>query len=195
VDNGKPWGSWSDLPPVLALWLIGLGIDMKWIPPRQPQYNGAVERSQGTAKRWAEPQACHSVDELQQRLDADDRLQREHYPYRQGRSRCEVFPELVHSGRSYQASEERRRWDLGHVLDHLSLYQVPRRVDNSGKVSVYNRSHYVGTSNKGQTVYLTVDPQRREWLYVAEDGRQLRTIPADELTAERICTLSLNGNK
>jgi hypothetical protein len=101
----------------------------------------------------------------------------------------------MHSGHSYQESEERRCWDLDRVLNHLSGYQVPRRVDHSGKVSVYNRSHYVGTGNKGQTVYLTVDPQRREWLYVAEDGRQLRTIPAEELTAERICTLTLNGNK
>jgi hypothetical protein len=195
VDNGKPWGSWSDLPPVLALWLIGLGVEMNWIPPRQPQYNGVVERSQGTAKRWAEPQACSTAAELQQRLDADDCLQRERYPYQHGRSRWEVFPELVHSGRSYQQSNERRHWDLDRVLSHLSLYHVARRVDHSGKVSVYNRSHYVGTCNKGQTVYLTVDPQRREWLYVAEDGRQLRTIPAEELTAERICTLTLNGNK
>ena len=33
VDNGKPWGSWSDLPPALALWVIGLGIDMLWNDP------------------------------------------------------------------------------------------------------------------------------------------------------------------
>jgi hypothetical protein len=195
VDNGKPWGSWSDLPPVLALWLIGLGIEMNWIPPRQPQYNGVVERSQGTAKRWAEPQTCTTAAELQQRLDADDCLQRERYPYQHGRSRWEVFPELVHSGRSYQQFDERQHWDLDRVLNHLSLYHVARRVDHSGKVSVYNRSHYVGTSNKGKTVYLTVDPQRREWLYLAEDGRQLRTIPAEELTSERICTLTLNGSK
>ena len=47
----------------------------------------------------------------------------------------------------------------------------------------------------GQTVYLMVDPRRREWLFVAQDGRQLRTLPAEELTAERICTLTLNGTK
>src|ERR671934_175688 len=52
VDNGKPWGSWSDLPTALALWLLGLGIELHWNPPRQPQRNGVVERSQGTGKRW-----------------------------------------------------------------------------------------------------------------------------------------------
>ena len=41
----------------LALWLIGLGIEVIWNPPRCPQANGVVERSQGTGKRWAEPEA------------------------------------------------------------------------------------------------------------------------------------------
>lgn len=195
VDNGKPWGSWSDLPPVLALWLIGLGIEMIWNPPRQPQYNGVVERSQGTAKRWAEPKACRTAAELQRRLDADDLMQRERYPFRHGCSRSEVFPGLAHSGRTYKRADERKRWNLEQVLEHLSGYRVARRVDQAGHVSVYNRSFYVGTANKGQRVYLMVDPNRREWLFVAADGRQLRTIPADELNAERICTLTLNGNK
>jgi hypothetical protein len=180
---------------VLALWLIGLGIDMIWNPPRQPQYNGVVERSQGTAKRWAEPQTCQSAAQLQARLDADDRLQREQYPYEQGSSRWEVFPELVHSKRSYQQSQESRDWSLERVLQHLSLYCVLRQVDKTGQMSVYNRGLYVGTRHKNQRVYLTVDPQRREWLITDADGRQIRTLPANELNAEQICTLTLNGNK
>jgi hypothetical protein len=195
VDNGKPWGSWSDLPPALALWLIGLGIELVWNPPRQPQYNGVVERSQGTAKRWAEPERCATVAELQERLRADDALQREHYPFQGGHSRWAVFPGLAHSGRPYPAGDEASSWDLSRVLEHLAGYAVPRRVDQSGKVSVYNHGLYVGTMHRGQTVYLMVDPQRREWLFVAPDGRQLRALPAEELTAERICTLTLNGTK
>src|SRR5262245_52993985 len=46
-DNGNPWGSWGDLPTPLALWLIGLGLGVSWIPPRTPQDKGGVERSQG----------------------------------------------------------------------------------------------------------------------------------------------------
>ena len=40
-----------------------------------------------------------------------------------------------------------------------------------------------------------LDPDRREWLIAAADGRQLRTQPAAELTAERICALDLSGAK
>lgn len=102
IDNGKPWGSWNDLPPALALGLIGLGIQLHWNDPRCPQQNGVVKRAQGTAKRWAEPHACQTAAELQDRLDADDRLQRERYSLAQGRSRWELFPGLAHSGRSYR---------------------------------------------------------------------------------------------
>src|SRR5262249_60933218 len=67
-DNGNPWGSWGDLPTPLALWLIGLGLGVSWIPPRTPQDNGVVERSQGVAFNWAEPDRCHSVEQLQRRV-------------------------------------------------------------------------------------------------------------------------------
>ena len=42
-------------PPGLELWLAGLGVEVRANPPRRPQDNGVVERSQGTGKRWAEP--------------------------------------------------------------------------------------------------------------------------------------------
>src|SRR5947209_9387768 len=97
VDNGVPWGSAGDLPTDLALWLIGLGIGVDWNPPRRPQDNGVVERSQGTAKRWAEPRACATAEELQRRLEEMDEIQRREYPSVRGRSRLEAFPGLAHS--------------------------------------------------------------------------------------------------
>ena len=69
VDYGFPWGSSGGLPTDLALWIIGLGIGMIWNPPRQPEKNGVVERSQGTGKRWAEPKQCDSLEELQNNID------------------------------------------------------------------------------------------------------------------------------
>jgi len=195
VDNGSPWGSWSDLPTALAMWLIGLGIAMVWNPPRQPQKNGVVERSQGTAKRWAEPHTCASTAELQQRLDADDRLQREQYPLVKDKSRWELFPQLAHADRPYRARDEKKSWDLERVRQHLVGYAVTRKVDCTGQVSLYNRNYYVGVVHAGKTVYVMFDPQRSEWLFADADGKQLRSQPAVEITAERICSLQLKGKK
>ena len=124
-DNGHPWGSAGDPPTALELWLAGLGVGARFIPPRRPQDNGVVERSQGTARRWAEPGACASPGQLQRRLREMDALQRERYPACGGRSRLEAHPGLAHSGRQYSAAWERRRWDLGRALEHLAgFYQL-----------------------------------------------------------------------
>jgi len=136
VDNGTPWGSPGDWPTDLALWLIGLGVGMIWNPPRRPQENGVIERSQGTGKRWGEPHTCGDPDELQQRLDAMDRIQRAVYPSLQGRSRLQAFPQLQQPLRTYSKAWEKRAWDLELVLAHLADYSVSRRVDRKGHVTV-----------------------------------------------------------
>ena len=144
TDNGYPWGSTGEFPPEMALWLIGLGIEMIWIWPGCPQQNGVVERAQETGQNWAEPQKCRTVAELQRRCDTMDQRQRERYPYRHRHSRLEVYPELQHSGRKYSRRWERRNWDLSKVLEVVSQQVVARQVDCSGSVSVYHRTRYVG---------------------------------------------------
>lgn len=178
VDNGTPWGSRGDWPPDLALWLIGLGVAMVWNPPRRPQCNGVVERSQGTAKRWAEPGACADERELQRRLEEMDEVQREYYPNAAGRSRREAFTGLAHSGRPYSRRRERGHWDLGKVAAHLAGYATPRRVGKSGMVSIYNRNLYVGLIHKRQTVYVTFDPERLEWVTADAAGWPISRQPA-----------------
>jgi transposase InsO family protein len=61
VDHGHPWGSRGDLPTELGRWLLGLGIELVYNPPRQPQKNGVVERSQEVAPRWADPACCRDA--------------------------------------------------------------------------------------------------------------------------------------
>jgi len=195
VDNGIPWGSWGDLPTDLALWLIGLRIDMVWNPPRRPQDNGVVERSQGTGKRWAEPHTASSVHELQQRLERMDRIQRELYPSLNGRSRLEVFPQLSHSSRSYSGAWERKNWSLVQVAQHLAEYAVPRRVDRKGLVWLYNRNHYVGRIHQGKVVYVTFDPELREWVFLDEKSNQLRQMAAPEISRGRIQNLRVTHRR
>jgi transposase InsO family protein len=195
VDNGVPWGSSGDLPPELALWLMGLGVAVAWNPPRRPQDNGVVERSQGTAKRWAEPGACSDATELQRRLEEMDVIQRQEYPSLRGRSRLEAFPQLSHSGRAYSPAWERANWDLEAAASHLAGYAVPRRVDKSGMVSIYNRNHYVGALHRGRTVYVMFDPGSNEWVFADERGQQLRCRLAAEFTREAILGLTVTHRR
>jgi hypothetical protein len=195
VDNGTPWGSAGDLPTDLALWLIGLGIEMIWNPPRCPQANGVVEHSQGTGKRWADPTTCPDLAALQRRLEEQDHIQRARYPSINGRSRLDAFPGLKHSGRAYEPEQEAALWDLGRVLNHLAGYVLVRRVDGSGTISMYNRNRYLSKALKGQDVYVTLDPIAVEWVYSSRDGVCYHRQKAEELTAERIRHLEVSHHR
>ena len=195
VDNGSPWGSRGDLPPDLALWLIGLEIQMIWNPPHQPQCNGVVERSQGVGASWSEPQTCHSVRELQARLRKMDRIQREQYPSIAGRSRMAAYPELKHSGRSYSTAWETRNWNLSRATEHLAGYGITRRVDRGGKVSIYERPYYVGTHYAGKRVHIGFDPEQLEWIFSLEDGTEIRSRPAVEISRARIRRLDVTNRR
>ena len=195
VDNGTPWGATGGLPTALALWLIGLGVGMIWNPPRTPRHNGVVERSQDIGQDWAEPASCSTVAELQTRLDEFDRIQREQYPAIGGLSRTAAYPGLLDSGRGYRESDEAKQWDLARVLVWLSELSVARRVDVNGKVSVYDRCHWVGRTHVGRSVWVTLDPETTEWVIMSEDGGVLKRAAATELTAERIGRLSVSRER
>ncbi|HEV3201168.1 MAG TPA: helix-turn-helix domain-containing protein [Bryobacteraceae bacterium] len=195
VDNGYPWGSTGEFPPEMALWLIGLGIEMVWIPPACPQQNGVVERAQGTGQNWAEPPTCRDAAELQQRCDDLDRRQRERYPYRDGQSRWEVYPALTQARRPYRRRREPSAWDVAKVLAVVAQQVVKRQVDCTGSVSVYHRTRYVGKPYIGKAVYVSLDPSGPTWVFADEAGTELRTHAADELTANRIRSLTVGCRK
>ncbi|QEH38390.1 Integrase core domain protein [Aquisphaera giovannonii] len=195
VDNGSPWGSAGDLPTELALWLFGLGVEVIWNPPRRPQDNGVIERSQGTGKRWAETATCADAAELQRRIDEMDRIQREVYPCIGGKSRTEAFPELEHSGRHYRAEDEAASWSLPAALAHLATYCVQREVDEGGCISLGNRSRYVGTPLKGKRVCVSLDPYEVAWLVHDAAGVCYHRLEAGELSAERITGLDVSRHR
>jgi hypothetical protein len=190
VDNGTPWGNWNDLPTPFALWVLGCGIGLHWNDAGCPQQNPKVERSQGTAKRWGEPERCRRAAELQANLDEADRIQREEYPGRGGLPRLAAFPGLAHAGRPYTPAWEQRHWDLGPVEAHLAEYVAVRRVGASGHVTVYDHGRWVGAQYRGQDVLVQYDPQRHEWLIADRQGRELRRHPAPEISRAAIMKLS-----
>src|SRR5262245_41020938 len=185
VDHGHPWVSpTGDLPTELGLWLLGLGIDLVPIRVRRPEDNGAVECAQRTGQRWADPPRCGSGAELQRRLDAMDRHQREWFPDA-ARSRMRLFPGLAHSGRAYHRAAEASAWQPGRVREELAEYAVVRQVNARGLVSVYGRNYSVPRKYAGESVYVRLDAESRDWLIELPDGPLIGRHPA-ELSREAI---------
>lgn len=191
VDNGVPWGSDDGLPPELACWLIGLGVTVIPNPPYRAQANGVVERFQGVGQCWAEPQSCASAEELQERVDAMDRREREAYPYEQKRSRLATHPELAHSPRHYARQDEGSLWQLDRVVEHLSEYVIRRKVDPQGKIRVYNTPRSVGRDRGGRWVWVSLDAEERRWVIADERGLEIRRVEAPEVSREAIMGLKM----
>ncbi len=162
-------------------------------PPRRPQANGVVERSQGVGKRWSEPSSCQDAAELQRRLDVVDRWQRERYPSVKGRSRMAAHPELAHSGRPYDPATEPRTWELPKVWELMATHRVPRHVDTQGKLSVYNRPYSVGVAWAGRTVWVGFDPLKGDWTFQEGQGLEIRRQTAEELTGEAVTAMEVTS--
>jgi hypothetical protein len=164
---------------------------MVWNPPRHPQANGVIERSQGVEKNWAEPWTCADAAELQRRADETDRLQREAYAGPGERPRWQEFPGLAHSGRAYRRNREDSLWDLEKVKKHLARYVVRRKVDPLGKVSICNRPRPVGRAWVGQVVNVGFDAEACCWVVTADDGQERRRVEAPEVSEEAVMGLRM----
>jgi hypothetical protein len=195
VDNGHPWGSASDLPPALALWLIGLGVEVLWNPPHQPWCNPKVERCNGVTQQWAEPQACADHPTLEAQLDWAARTQRQEYPAIQGRSRLEAYPQLLLSGRPYCVENEPRLWDLSRVDAFLMDGVWYRRADCYGLISLYNRNRCLGKAYRGQEVVIRFDREGRHWVVSDVNGQVIIRLIAAELSRERIMKLEVGHRR
>jgi len=193
LDNGLPWATWNDLPTAFALWLVGLGMELLFNPPRQPQYNGVVEKSQDTGQRWCEPHRCRTADVLQACLDAMDRRQREEYPSLQGRSRMAVFPALRQPLQAYTPAWEEGAWDLRRAQDYLAGFVATRQANKQGQISVYNRRLSVGAAQRGQVVVVQYDADQQLWLLCDREGRLWREVAAPEISRAHICAMDISA--
>jgi hypothetical protein len=193
LDNGLPWGGRRDhLPTAFVLWLAGLGVSAWFNPPRTPQDNGVVERGNGNGQRWSEVGKCRSAEELQEKVDFADRIQRERLCSIEGQTRMEAFPGLAHSGRAYDRGWEQRHWGLARAEAVLEGYVAPRKVSSQGHVSIYARDVYVGKRHAGRQAWVQYDSGSQTWVISAAEGDPVfRCVPAVEVTREKIMTLTM----
>jgi hypothetical protein len=194
VDNGKPFGDpQGGSVPELALWLIGLGIEVVWSRPHTPRDNASVERMQRTTAQWSEPARCCTPAQLQKRLDAAALIQREKYTLRRqgGKSRRQIYPSLRSNPRIYQS----RGFDIEKVYEYLKKKVFTRKVSKNGYFSFYAQSVYVGTAFKNQSLNLRLDPQKMHWKIVDDTNQAIGTFQADNFCEKRIRQLNVCQNK
>lgn len=147
VDNGGPWGKQQNTPNWLALWIAGLGVEVRWFSPSTPKDNPQIERGNRLIDDWSEPQFCNSQEEWQASLDRMIQRQRDEYPIRNGLPRTKLHPEFYTTSRPYRRATELEHWDLAHVKRLLEQFSWQRAVSSMGQINVMNQRFSVGRAH------------------------------------------------
>lgn len=189
ADNGTPFGdpTRQSLTP-LNLCLRALGMEVKLNPAHSPRKNAKVERNQGTTARWADPAQCEDYLDLQERLNQAVLDQRENFPTRtcKGKTRAAQFPELFSNPRKFNPWD----FDILRVYRHLAQGSWQRKISSAGTTNVFGQVYQVGYQYRNQMLTVTFDAQSVHWKFSNDRGELLKSIPAKNLTAKHIRSLS-----
>lgn len=175
----------SPFPSLLHLWLIALGIEVRFVDKRPPVEHSVIERCHQTVNQQAiAGQDIRDEATLRESLLARLDFLNTRYPSRSlaGRPPLIAHPEARHSGRLYRLEWEEDFLDMQRVYDYLAKGRWFRRV---GPVGVFSLGHYrygVGRTFSNQTFEVTFDSQTLEFICLPQDGRERIRIPTKGLT-------------
>ena len=179
-DNASP----SPFPTLLHLWLIALGIDVRFIENRPPVEHSLIERTHQTIYQQAiAGQTFVDNDGIQQRLTDRRHFLNHDFPTRAlaGRSPLEAYPDAEHSGRPYRPEWEEETLDIDRVCDYLAQGRWFRHSSSVGQFSIGAHRYNAGSNFAEQELEITFDPQARELVCLSEDGEEIR-FPIEGLT-------------
>lgn len=187
ADNGRPFGDpqLEGLPP-LALWLIGLGIDVIWNRPRTPQQNAKVERGQRTLSNWIEFSKITTTDQLQKEVYDKAKFYFEQFRDRRqaNTTYLERHPGLKHSGRAFDLVT----FDEQRVADFVARGKWIRVVSKNGQVTIAGNRFNAGMKRSGQKVWLAFCAKEKVWIITTSSGEEIKR-SSDQLWRDWIANI------
>ena len=181
----------SPFPSRLHLWLIALGVEVRFIHKPPPMEHSRIERTHQTLFDQAvrgQDFSKTGVAGLQQLLwERLDFLNRR-YPSRAlaGKPPLLAFPEAVHSQRPYRLEWEAEMPDMERVYAYLAQGRWFRKTTAQGQLNLGGKRYTVGQKFASQTLEITFDPEEREFVCTSEDGKQRTRLAPKGLSKEAL---------
>jgi len=169
----------SPFPSIIHLWLIGLGVQVRFIQKRPPLEHARIERHHQTIAGQAfEGQTFANVTALQRSLQARMLFLNQEYPTRalDGQPPFQTFPQARHSSRLYCLEAEEQLFDMQRVRDYLQSGRWFRQVSSVGTFSLGGHIYNVTTQFADQTLEITFNGSTRK----------LTCLPEKETSAFRL---------
>lgn len=175
----------SPYPSKLHLWLIALGIGVRFIEKKPPAEHSVIERSHQTIEKQAlDGQTFTDRRKLEKSLADRREFLNSSYPSRSldGKAPLEAYPEANWSGREYRIEWEEKLLDMSRVFNYLSEGRWFRKTSSQGQFSLGANRYNIGYSFPKQTLEITFDTKSNEFVCLSENGKKEFRFSAKGLT-------------
>jgi len=178
-DNTTP----SPFPSTFHLWLLALGIEVRFLEHRPPHEHAFIERSHQIIYRQTIPGQVFTPTSLQPFLDQRLAVLNQLYPSRSlhGQAPLVAYPQAAHSGREYRPEWEEDMLDLQKVYAYLSNQEWFRQTSTNGQFMLGAHRYGLGKDWSKQTVHITFDPNPQEYV-CSSSIQQSKRLKACNLT-------------
>jgi transposase len=168
-------GSSSPFPTTVHLWLIALGIEVRFITKPPPLEHSMIERQHQTISLQAiYGQTYAQVGDLQKNLRKRLEFLNHDFPSSSlgGKAPLQAFAQAKYSGRTYQVHTEEALMDMNRVYNYLAKGKWFRMASTQGQVSLGAQRYNAGMKFKKTTLEITFDPQTLQFVALSEDATQ-----------------------
>ena len=180
-DNTTP----SPCPTRLHLWLLALGVQVRFTRKRCPTDHAIIERTHQTMTAQALlGQAYPSHSSLWAGLDERRDVLNRHLPSRvlSHKPPLEAYPQAMHSGRSYRPEWEEELLSLEKVCSYLAQGRWFRSVRSNGFFGLGGYQYYLGKHFAQRSVAIRFDPEGMALICQPEGSEETIRLPAQGLT-------------
>lgn len=163
----------SPFPSVIHLWLIGLGVQVRFIHKRPPLEHSRIERHHQTLAGQAfEGQTFADITALQRSLQTRMLFLNQEYPTRAlgEKPPFQAFPQARHSGRPYDLSTEEQMLDMLPIYTYLQTARWFRQVSSVGVFSLGGYGYNATTQFADQTIEVTFNAETHKLTCLPEKG-------------------------
>ncbi len=180
-DNTTP----SPFPTRLHLWLLALGVQVRFTRKRCPTDHAIIERTHQTITAQALlGQTYTSHTALWAGLDECRQILNHRLPCRalDGKPPLEAYPHAIHSGRSYRPEWEEELLSLEKVCTYLAQGRWFRGVRSNGYFGLGSYQYYLGKRFARCGAAIRFDPDTTTLMCQLEGSEETMRLPAQGIT-------------
>ena len=175
----------SPYPTRLHLWLLALGLTVRFIAIRQPTQHGFIEHEHQIMTHQAlDGQSFASPAQVQPQLDQRRDFLNTVYPNRAigQQAPLQANPSASHSGRPYSPEREIDLLDPQRVYTYLAQHRWFRCVSSKGQFELGTYRYGLGATWANQMVEIHFDPETVQLVCQSQSGEQSQRLPVKGLT-------------